>query len=101
MAPMEKLEAQLRSAVESRRYREVEQLIVAYCEAARTYVRSLLPEDPKFRETQTAIQQVLEWTSQMLLAGRASIALELNRLPRVSRYLQTPPVSGSSWHVEG
>jgi hypothetical protein len=101
MAPLEKLEGELRTAVESRRYREVERLVVEYCEAARTYVGSLAPEDPRVRAAQTSIQEVLEWTSRMLLAGRASIALELNRLPRVQRYLQTPPAGGSSWHVEG
>jgi hypothetical protein len=101
MKPLEQIEMELRSAVESRRYREVERLVVAYCEAARTYVGSLAPGGPELPEAQKAVQEVLEWTSRMLLAGRASIALELNRLPRVQRYLQTPPAGGRSWHVEG
>jgi hypothetical protein len=101
MTTLEKLEAELRGAVESRRYREVERLVVAYCEAVRMSIRSLAPGDPAVRETQKTVQEVLEWTSRMLQAGRESIALELNRLPRVKRYLQPPPPAPSGWHVEG
>jgi hypothetical protein len=100
MVPLEKIEAELRRAVESRQYREVERLVVAYCEAACAHVSSLQP-GPELQEGQKAVQAVLEWTGQMLKVGRESIALELNRLPRVKRYLQTPPTGGSSWHVEG
>jgi len=101
MTLLRKIEAELRTAVESRQYPEVERLVVAYCEAACTYVRSLSPGGPEIREAQQAIQEVLEWTSRMLQAGRESIALELSRLPRVKRYLQSPPAGASGWHVEG
>jgi hypothetical protein len=101
MNSLEKLEGELRTAVESRRYREVERLVVEYCDAARAYLRSLAPGDPVVLETQKSVANMLEWTSRMLQAGRESIALELSRLPRVKRYLQTPPEYGRSWHVEG
>jgi len=99
--PLKKMEAELRAAVESRRYREVERLLVAYCESARTYVLSLAPGNAEVREAEKSIQSVLAWTGRMLQAGRESIALELSRLPRVKRYLQSPPAGGSSWHIEG
>jgi hypothetical protein len=101
MTRLEELEAELRSVVESRRYLEVERLVVAYCEAARSYVGTLAPGDLTIHETGRAIQGVLEWTSRMLQAGRESIALDLSRLPRVKRYLQTPPDGGSGLQVEG
>jgi hypothetical protein len=101
MDSLEKLAGELRTAVESRRYREVERLVVGYCDAARVYLRSLAPGDPAVLETQKSISRMLEWTSRMLQAGRESIALDLSRLPRVKRYLQTPPAAGRSWHVEG
>jgi len=101
MMPLEHIEEELRKAVQSRRYREVERLLVVYCDAARARFQSLAPSDPGAREIQRAVEQLLEWTGRMLRAGRESIALELNRLPRVKHYLQTPPVPVSTWHVEG
>jgi hypothetical protein len=101
MTDLDKIEAELRSAVESRRYREVERLVVEYCGEARGYFRSLAPGDLEAPKTQRAIQELLEWTKRMLQAGRESIVLELSRLPRVKRYLQDPPTCRSSWHVEG
>jgi hypothetical protein len=101
MKPLEKLEAQLRTAVESRQYHDVERFLVEYCESARAHVRSLAPSDPALREAEKTIYQLLQWTARMLQAGRESIALELNRLPRLQRYLQTPPAAPSNWHVEG
>lgn len=100
MTPLGEIEAELRSAVESRQHRQVERLVVAYCEAARTYVSGLAPDDPGMREAQKAVQEVLEWTRRMLQTSRESIALDLSRLPRVKRYLQTPPADASSWQVE-
>ncbi|HUI79907.1 MAG TPA: hypothetical protein VLY24_18400 [Bryobacteraceae bacterium] len=101
MTPLETLEARLRSAAESRQYREVEQLVVEYCKAARSYLISLAPASVAAQEAQRKVHHTLEWTCRMVQAGRESIVLELNRLPRVKRYLQRPPVNGNSWHVEG
>lgn len=100
MLPLTKIEAQLRTAVESRQYPAVARLVVVYCEAARNYVGALAPGDPEVHETLKAVNEMLEWTRQMLQSGRESIALDLSRLPRVRRYLQTPPTAGSGWHVE-
>ncbi|HEV3331713.1 MAG TPA: hypothetical protein VG096_12065 [Bryobacteraceae bacterium] len=102
MTSLEKLQAELRRAVESRQYREAERLVVTYCEAVRTHVSSLLVGSPEVLQTQTTVEAVLQWTGRMLQAGRESIVLDLSRLPRVKRYLQTPPPQAeSSWRVEG
>ena len=100
MTPLKRVEAELRCAVESRQYLEVERLVVTYCEAARAHITSLAPGSAEAREAQKAIRQALEWTTRMLQAGRESIALDLSRLPRVKRYLQTAPPRGSSCQVE-
>ncbi len=100
MLPLTNIQVQLRTAVESRQYLEVQRLVVAYCSEARNYTGTLAPGDPEVHETLKAVNEMLEWTRQMLQSGRESIALDLSRLPRVRRYLQTPPAAGGGWHVE-
>ena len=100
MSPLKKIEVQLRTAVESKQYLEVQRLVVAYCAEARNYAIARTPGDPEVQETLKAVHETLEWTRRMLQSGRESIALDLSRLPRVKRYLQTPPAAGSGWHVE-
>ena len=101
MTTLQTLEDQLRSAVESRQFVEVERLVVEYANAARGHMASLTPGSTEAREAQAAIQGTLEWSQRMVQAGRESIALELNRLPRVKRYLQMPPGNGSPFRIEG
>jgi hypothetical protein len=102
MIALNKIEAELRSAVESRQNSEVDRLVVAYCEAVRTHVSSLPVGGPEMLETQTMVGAVLEWTGRMLQARRESIVFDLGRLPRVTRYLQTPPPEAeSSWRFDG
>ena len=101
MTTLDQIEAELRIAVESRQYRQVDRLVVAYCEAARTYVNSLTAGCAEVLEAQKAVQAVLEWTIRMLQASRESIVLDLGRLPRVKRYLQNPTADGNNWQVEG
>ena len=101
MTTLPNTEAELRNAVATRLYGEVQRLLVSYCTAARAQIRCLPPGSQERLEAQKAVQEVLNWTNRMLRAGRESIALELRRLPRVQRYLQAPPATTSSWNVEG
>ena len=101
MTSLAKTEWELRRAVESKRYGDVERLAVDYGNLARATLSALPPGSPEMQETQIAVQQMLAWANWMLQAGRESIALELNRLPRVKRYLQTPAADRTNWRAEG
>ena len=101
MSSFETLEAQLRAAAESRQYADVERLVVEYCAAARSHVGCLSQGSAGAQEAMASVLGTLQWTNRMLQTGREQIVLELNRLPRLKRYLQTPSAGETVWAVEG
>jgi len=101
MTALLKTEAELRSAVASRLYGDVQRLLVLYGSETRAHIRSLPAGSQELLDAQRRVQEMLDWTNRMIRAGRESIALELRRLPRVQRYLQAPPAPASNWQVEG
>jgi hypothetical protein len=66
MLNLTKIEAQLRGAVESKQYLEVQRLLVAYCAEARNYASARTPGDPEVQETLKADHEMLEWNRRML-----------------------------------
>jgi hypothetical protein len=84
------LERELRRAVQSQQYAEVQRLVLAFCESAEAYAKALPPGDAKLGEIEGMTRELLQWTRSMVKSGRESIALELRQIPRVKRYLPTP-----------
>jgi len=84
------IERQLRHAVESQRYVEVQRLVLAFCQAAEAHARALPPGDPRIVEITEMTRQVLGWTRAMVQSGRASLVLQLRQLPKVRSYLRAP-----------
>ncbi len=85
------IESQLRRAAESRRYSEVQKLVLSFCAAVETHVRALPPGDPRIPEMAQMTAEVLEWTRVMVQTGRESLAAQLRQFPKVERYLRAVP----------
>lgn len=94
------IEKELRGAVQTQRYTEVQRLVLAFCEAAEAHARALPPGDPKIGEIAALTHEVLGWTRTMVRAGRASIVLQLRQIPNVKRYLGVPTAPPPSVHLD-
>jgi hypothetical protein len=84
------IEKELRRAVETQQYAEVQRLVLAFCEAAETHARALPPGDARIGEIASLTQEVLQWTRTMVQAGRACLVLQLRQIPQVKRYIPIP-----------
>jgi hypothetical protein len=82
------IKVELRRAVLSESYSEVQRLTMLFCEAVETYVRTLAPGDPSIPEIGAMVQETLQWTSSMVQSGRETLALQLTLIPKVKPYLQ-------------
>jgi hypothetical protein len=82
------INVELRRAVLSESYSEVQRLTLLFCEAVETHVRMLPPGDPSIPEIGAMVQETLQWTSAMVCSGRATLALQLTLIPKVKPYLQ-------------
>lgn len=98
--PLSRIEKELRRAVETQRYNEVQRLVLSFCEAAEAHARALPPGDPRIGEIAALTHEVLGWTRTMVRAGRASIVLQLRQIPNVKRYLGVPTAPPSSLHLD-
>ncbi|HJT89787.1 MAG TPA: hypothetical protein VJ732_18080 [Bryobacteraceae bacterium] len=84
------IERDLRRAAETQRYDEVRRLVLSFCAAVETHVRSLPAGDPRIPEIAQMSGEVLQWTRAMVQSGRESLAAQLRQLPKVKRYLPAP-----------
>ena len=94
------IEKQLRCAVETQRYEEIQSLVLSFCEAAEASARSLPPWDPRIAEIAHMTQSVLKWTRTMVQARRESLILQLRQMPKVKRYLGESSRRPVAVHVE-
>ena len=85
---LSEIKVELRHAVLSESYSEVQRLTVLFCEAVETYVRTLAPGDPSIPEIGAMVQETLQWASSMVRSGRETLALQLTLIPKVKPYLQ-------------
>jgi hypothetical protein len=84
---LSRIEKELRRAVETQQYAEVQRLVLSFCEAAEAHARALPPGDARIGEIASLTQEVLQWTKTMVQAGRACLVLQLRQIPRVQRYI--------------
>ena len=85
---LSEIEADLRRAVLSQSYSELQRLIMLFCEAVEAHVRALAPDDASIPEICSMVQETLQWTSSMVRLDRETLALQLKLIPRVKPYLQ-------------
>jgi len=81
------IELELRRAVLSQSYSEVQRLAISFCESVEAHVRALAPGDPSLPEIAAMVQEVLEWSSSMVRSDREIFAFQLNMIPKVKPYL--------------
>ena len=84
---LSRIEKDLRRAVETQQYAEVQRLVLAFCEAAENHARALPPGDARIGEIAALTLELLEWTRTMVQAGRACLVLQLREIPQVKSYL--------------
>lgn len=84
---LSQIEKELRRAVETQQYVEVQRLVLSFCEAAEAHARALPPGDARIAEIASLTQEVLQWTRTMVQAGRACLVLQLRQIPRVQKYV--------------
>jgi len=94
------IEKQLRRAVETQRYEEIQRLVLEFCEAAEASARALPAGDPRIGEVAEMTQKVLSWTRTMVQTGRESLVLQLRQMPKVKRYLGGTTHQPAAVHVE-
>ncbi|HLK49920.1 MAG TPA: hypothetical protein VKT49_17375 [Bryobacteraceae bacterium] len=87
---LSRIQKELRAAVETQRYEEIQRQVLAFCEAAEGHARALPPGDPRVGEIAALTQEVLEWTRTMVQAGRACLILQLRQIPKVKQYVPGP-----------
>jgi hypothetical protein len=97
---LSRIEQELRRAVESQRYAEVQRLVLEFCRAAEAHARSLPPADPRIGEIATMTQDVLQWTRAMVKSSRASLIFQLQQIPKVKRYVPAPIRVPSTMHLD-
>ena len=85
---LSEIEADLRRAVLSQSYSELQRLIMLFCEAVEAHVRALARDDASIPEICSMAQETLQWTSSMVRLDRETLALQLKLIPRVKPYLQ-------------
>jgi hypothetical protein len=83
-----KVKMELRNAVLSESYSEVQRLTVLFCEAVEAYVRALPPGDPGILEIGAMVEETLQWASSIVSSERDALALQLKLIPKVKPYLQ-------------
>ena len=93
------IERELRRAVESQRFAEVQRLVLSFCQAVEAYVRTLPPGDPRIQEIIGMTQEVLQWSRTMVQSARESLVLQLRQIPKVKQYLPTA-VSMPATHLD-
>ena len=84
---LSKIEKELRRAVESQQFPEVQLLVVSFCEAVEAHVRALPAGDPSIPAVASMVDEVLQWTRSMLYAARESFAAQLREIPKINEYL--------------
>lgn len=84
---LSQIQKELRAAVETQQYAEIQRLVLAFCEAAEAHARALPPGDPSIAEIAALTQEVLQWTRTMVQAGRACLVLQLRQIPKVRQYV--------------
>jgi hypothetical protein len=85
---LEQLEAELRGAAASRRYKETARVAVEFGEAVRAYEQTLPDNDPRAGEAARKLDEALSWALLMLKAARAACAEELRRVTTARRYVR-------------
>ncbi|GEM_PF-3578377 len=86
-ASLSHIEKELRQAVETQQYAEIQRLVLSFCEAAEAHARALPAGDSRIGEIAALTKEVLEWTRTMVQAGRECIVLQLRQIPQVQRYI--------------
>lgn len=82
------IKVELRRAVLSESYSEVQRLTVLFCEAVEAHIRALAPGDPSIPEIGAMVQETLKWASSIVSSERDTLALQLKLIPKVKPYLQ-------------
>jgi hypothetical protein len=94
------IERELRRAVESQQYAEVQRLVLSFCELAEAHARTLPPGDPGLGEIAGMTQELLQWTRCMVKTSRESLSLQLRQIPRVKRYIPAPAAAPALMRVD-
>ncbi len=81
------IEHELRRAVASLAYADVERLIKEFCGAAAAQAAALPQGDPEIGRLVRHVDEVLDWAHLMLSTARAACVAELTRISILHRYL--------------
>jgi len=95
-----RIEEDLRIAVESQRYEDVQRLAVLFCQSATGHVRELPPRGPEVKVIADRVQEVLHWTILMARTARASYAAELRRVVMLNKYLHHVGATPANMQVD-
>jgi len=97
---LSRIQRELRAAVETQHYAEIQRLVLSFCEAAEAHARSLPNGDPRVAEIAALTQEVLQWTHTMVQAGRSCLVLQLRQIPKVKQYVRAPATSPTAVHMD-
>ena len=84
------IERELRRAVESRHFAEIQRLVCSFCEAAEAHIKALPPGDPRIQEIGNMTLELFQWCRTMVQSARECLVLELRQIPKVKRYIPIP-----------
>ncbi len=87
---LSRIQKELTAAVQTQHYEEIQRQVLAFCEAAEGHARAMPPGDPRIGEIAALTQEVLQWTSTMVQAGRACVVLQLRQIPKIKQYVPAP-----------
>ena len=94
------IERELRNAVESQRFAEVQRLVLSFCAAAEVQIRALPPGDPRINEIGNMTLELLQWSRTMVQSARECLVLQLREIPKVRRYIPAPAAVPAGLHLD-
>ena len=99
-AKLTSLERELRRAVETQQYADVQRLVLSFCQAAETYARALPPADPRIQQIADLTFELLQWCRTMVKSARECVVLQLREIPKVKRYIPPPTAMPAAMHLD-
>ena len=94
------IEQELRRAVESHRFTEIQRLVLSFCEAAETHIRTLPAGDPRIQEIGSMVLEVLHWCRTMVQSARECLVLQMREIRTVQRYIPAPAPMPAAMHLD-